>query len=108
MGQTNIALLYHRRLSALNGVMRSTIQAKSMFKNKSELLQKDNKDFFGKEFCEQISQTIERLTNSRKDCWQVLFLKTLQVETSPIGKTPHEAKFLQKQQQAKKLELQLE
>ena len=55
VGQTNIALSYHRRLSALDGVMKSTIQAKSMLKNKSELLQKENKDLFGKEFREQVS-----------------------------------------------------
>ena len=49
MEQTNIALSYHRRLSALNGIMKSTLQAKSMLKNKYELLQKENKDLFGKE-----------------------------------------------------------
>ena len=59
LGQTNIALPYHRRLSALDGVMKSIIQAKSMFKNKSELLQKENKDLFGKEFCEQISEIVK-------------------------------------------------
>ena len=30
-----------------------------MLKNKSELLQKENKDLFGKEFCEQISETVK-------------------------------------------------
>ena len=54
VGQTNIALSYHRRLFALDGVMKSTIKAKSMLKNKSKLLQKENKDLFGKEFHEQI------------------------------------------------------
>ena len=110
MEQTNIALSYHRRLSALNGIMKSTLQAKSMLKNKYELLQKENKDLFGKEIREQISETIERLTNIRKSCCQVLFLKTVQVETSPFGKAhPRQAnnivrraKILQKQQQAKK------
>ena len=60
MEQTNIALSYHRRLSALNGIMKSTLQAKYMLKNKFELLQKENKDLFGKEIREQISETIER------------------------------------------------
>ena len=59
VGQTNIALSYHRRLSALDGVMKSTIQAKSMLKNKSELLQKENKDLFGKEFRDQILETVK-------------------------------------------------
>ena len=40
MGQKNIVLSYHRHVSALDGVMENTIQAKSMLKNKSELLQK--------------------------------------------------------------------
>ena len=59
VGQTNIALSYHRRFSALDGVMKSTIQEKSMLKNKSELLQKENKDLFGKEFREQISEAVK-------------------------------------------------
>ena len=59
VGQTNIALSYHRRLFALDGVMKSTIKAKSMLKNKSKLLQKENKDIFGEEFREQISETVK-------------------------------------------------
>ena len=39
-GQANIALSYHRRLSALDGVMKSTILAKSMLKNKSGITPK--------------------------------------------------------------------
>ena len=66
VGQTNIALSYHRRLSALDGVMKSTIQAKSMLKNKSELLQKENKDLFGKEFREQISETVKAYKQSKE------------------------------------------
>ena len=58
VGQTNIALSYYRNLSAFDGFMKSTIQAKSMLKNKSELLQKENKNIFGKEFCEQISEIV--------------------------------------------------
>ena len=116
MGQKNVALSYRRRLSALNGVMKSTVQAKSILKNKSELLQKENKNLFGKKLRDQISETIKRLTKNRKSCWQVMFLKTLQVDISPFGKAPRQAnnivgegraKNLQKQQQAKKLELPL-
>ena len=91
VGQANIVLLYRRRLSALNGVMKSTVQAKSILKKKSELLQKENKNLFGKKFCDQISETIERLTNNWKSCWQVLFLKTLQVDISSFGITPRQA-----------------
>ena len=66
LGQKNIALPYHRHLSALDGVMKSTIQAKSMFKNKSELLQKENKDLFGKVFCEQISEIVKAHKQSKE------------------------------------------
>ena len=48
MGQANIALSYDRRLSGLDGVIKSTIQAKSMLKNKNELFQKENKYLFDK------------------------------------------------------------
>ena len=47
--QTNIALSYQRRLIALDSVIESTAQAKS---DKSELLQKENKDLFDKKFRE--------------------------------------------------------
>ena len=65
VGQTNIALSYHRRLSALDGVMKSTIQANSMLKYKSELLQKENKYLFDKEFREQISETAKTHKQSK-------------------------------------------
>ena len=73
VGQTNIALSYHRRLSALDGVMKSTIQAKSMLKNKSELLQKENKDLFGKEFREQISETVKAHKQSKELLASIVF-----------------------------------
>ena len=66
VGRTNIALSYHRRLSALVGVMKSNIQAKPLLKNKSELLQKENKDLFGKEFREQISETVKAYKQSKE------------------------------------------
>ena len=49
VGQTNTTLS-NRRLKALDGVMKSIIQEKLMLRNKSELLQKENKYFFGREF----------------------------------------------------------
>ena len=66
VGQTNIALSYYRRFSALDGFMKSTIQIKSMLKNKSELLQKENKDLFGKEFREQILETVKGHKQSKE------------------------------------------
>ena len=57
--QTNIAVSYHRRLSALDDVMNNLSQAKSMLKTKSELLKKKDKDLFGKEFHDHISETVK-------------------------------------------------
>ena len=62
-GQTNIALSDHRHLSALDCVFESTTQAKSMLKDKSGLLQKENKNLFGKEFRWQISGRERLLSN---------------------------------------------
>ena len=49
VGQTNTTLS-NRCLKAFDGVMKSIIQEKLMLRNKSELLQKENKYFFGREF----------------------------------------------------------
>ena len=59
--QTGIALPCHRRSSALVSVTKSDIQTKSTLKNKSELLQKENKIFKAKSFVSRykVSQTIE-------------------------------------------------
>ena len=64
VGQTNIALSYHRPFSALADVIKSTIQAKPMLKNKSELLQKKN--LFDKKFREQISETVKAHKQSKQ------------------------------------------
>ena len=45
------------------------------------------KHLYGKEFHKQISETV-KVHNSRKSCWQVLFLKTLQVETILFARVP--------------------
>ena len=37
-----------------------------MLKNKSDLLQKENKDLFGKEFREQISETVKAHKQSKE------------------------------------------
>ena len=73
VGQTNIALSYHRRLSTLNVVIKSTIQARSMLKNKSELLQREKKDLFGKEFREQISETVKAHRQSKELLASIVF-----------------------------------
>ena len=88
MAQTNIALSYHRRLSALDGVMKSTIQAKSMLKNKSELLQKENKDLFGKEFREQISETVKAHKQSKELLASAVFKNSASENQSFSKSTP--------------------
>ena len=103
MGQTNIALSYHRRLSALDGVMKSTIQAKSMLKNKSELLQKENKYLFGEEFREQISEAVKAHKQLKELLTSAVF------KDAASGKQPFRKSLaLKTLQQAKEVELQLE
>ena len=111
VGQTNIALSYYRRFSALDGFMKSTIQIKSMLKNKSELLQKENKDLFGKEFREQISETVKAHKQSKELLASAVFKDTA-TGNQPFREGPppskqhrRGAKFLQTQQQAKELKL---
>ena len=46
--------------------MNNLSQAKSILKTKSELLQKEDKDLFGKEFWEQMSKTVKALKTSNE------------------------------------------
>ena len=48
VGQTNIIVLYRRRLIVVDSVMNKLLQAKSMLKLKFELLAKEDKDLLGK------------------------------------------------------------
>ena len=66
IGLTNVTFSYPRRLNALDGTMNSSTQAKSIMKTKSDLFQKDNKDLFGKDFGEQISETLKTYKNSKE------------------------------------------
>ena len=86
MEQTN-ALSYHRYLRALDGIMKNTIQAKSMLKNKFELLQNEIKDIFGKMFCEQISETVKAHKQSKELLASAVFKDTASGK-QPIGNTP--------------------
>ena len=72
--QTKIALPYHRRLTAFDGVMKkSTIQAKSMLKNKFELLQKKDEDLFGKEFPKKMSEIVKARKQSKELLVSIVF-----------------------------------
>lgn len=52
--------------NALEGAINSSIQAKSMLKAKWNLLQKDNKDLYGKDFREQIAQRVTAHRQSKR------------------------------------------
>ena len=58
--QTKITASCHRRLSVLNGVISTLSQTKS------ELFQKEDKDLFGKEFRDQISESIKVHKHSKQ------------------------------------------
>ena len=64
VGQTNNTI-YHRRLSAPPGAMKSSSQAKSMIKDKSALLENSRKELFGKYFHDQITDTIKAQKQSK-------------------------------------------
>ena len=44
---------------SLEAANKKQVKAKFMLENKSELLQKENKDLFGKEFHEKISEIVK-------------------------------------------------
>ena len=58
--QTRITASCHRRVSVLNGVISTLSQTKS------ELFQKEHKDLFGKEFRDQISESIKVHKHSKE------------------------------------------
>ena len=70
--------------------MKSTTQAKSMLKNKSEILQKENKGLFGKEFREQISETVKVHKQSNKFLAITVF-KDAASGNQPFQKDPRQA-----------------
>ena len=73
VGQTNIAVSYHRRLSLLNGSMNNLLHAKPMLKKKSELLQNKDRDLFGKEYHDQIFETVKAYKQSKELLASIVF-----------------------------------
>ena len=61
VGQTNNAIPYHRRLSALTGAIKSSSQTKSMIKDKSALLENSGKELF-----DQITDTVKVQKQSKE------------------------------------------
>ena len=68
--------------------MKSTIQSKSKLKNKSELLQKENEDPFGKEFREQISETVKAHKQSKELLASAVFKNAASENQSLWKSTP--------------------
>ena len=65
VGQTNNAISY-RRLSALAGAIKISSQTKSMIKDKSALLENSGKELFGKDFRDQITNTVKAQKQSKE------------------------------------------
>ena len=66
VGQNNNTISYHRRLNILNGIMTNHIQAKTMLKEKASLLEKDDENLFGKDFREQMNETLKAKKQTRE------------------------------------------
>ena len=66
VGQTNNTMSYYRRLSPLTGAMKSSSQTKSMIKDKSTLLENSGKELFGKDFHDQITDTVKAQKQSKE------------------------------------------
>lgn len=73
--------------NALEGAINSSIQAKSMLKAKWNLLQKDNKDLYGKDFREQIAQRVTAHRQSKELLSSTIFKDAYGV-TLPFRRSP--------------------
>lgn len=73
--------------NALEGAINSSIQAKSMLKAKWNLLQKDNKDLYGKDFPEQIAQRVTAHRQSKELLSSTIFKDAYGV-TLPFRRGP--------------------
>ena len=91
VGQTNNTMSYHRRLSTLAGTMKSSSQTKSMIKDKSALLENFGKELFGKDFRDQITDTVK----AQKQSKELLFNVFQQQRTNkPFSKDPRKVSFI--------------
>ena len=69
LGQSFNAVTYHRRLSALTGIMADNKKAKSTLKDQAKLLEEGEDSLFGKQFRKQIIETAKTRKES-KDVYQ--------------------------------------
>ena len=66
LGQSSNAITYHRRLNVLECIMNSQYQVKTMLKEKAALLQKHDRELFGKKFRNHIADTIKSKRETRE------------------------------------------
>ena len=89
-GQTNKTISYHRRLSALARAMKSSSQAKSMTKDKKALLENSGKGLFGKDFHEQITDSVKAQKRSKELLFNVF---QQQLPTNAFRQAPRKVSF---------------
>ena len=91
VGQTNNTMSYHRRLSTLAGTMKSSSQTKSMIKDKSALLENFGKELFGKDFRDQITDTVKAPKQSKELLFNAI---QGQCTSKPFSKDPRKVSFI--------------
>ena len=64
-GQTSNSISYHRRCNILSSVY-SPEEAKNILKNKKELLQTNDENFFGKEFSDHLTESVKLKKSSKE------------------------------------------
>ena len=65
IGQQSNLITYHRRMNVMNNLM-NPAEVKSMLKEKASLLQQDDKNLFGKQFREHLTETIKAKKQSKE------------------------------------------
>ena len=91
VGQTNNAISYHRRLSTLVDAMKCSSQAKSIIKAKNPLLENSGKELFGKDFRDQITDTVKAQKQSKELLFNVFQQKH---NKKPFWKGPRKVSFI--------------
>ena len=66
VGQTNNTISYHTQLRAFAGTMKSSSKAKSLIKDKTALLKNSGKELFGKDFRDQMTDTVKAQKQSKE------------------------------------------
>ena len=88
--QINNTISYHWRLSAPDGAMKRSTQTKSMIKDKSAVLENSGKELFGKDFRDQITDTVKVQKQSKEFLFNVF---QQQCTNRPFSKGPPQNKL---------------